>query len=125
MSASDITLKKWQDLSTELRNYYPTLYSFYCEARCYPKITELYPFLSVSRLCLSRCTQYPYFVDFIIASTTEGDIILRKTDGRGGWVESTEVGKHRPEHGAEVLNKLIPDSYGEAIEGTADEIRKS
>lgn len=123
MPASDIVLKKWQDLSSELKTDYPPLYWFAYEAKRYPKITGLYPFLSHSRLCLSRCIQYPYFVDYIVTPTSDGDIIISKTDGRGGWVDSKEIGRYRPGTASTELNALIPESYGNAIEGTADELR--
>ena len=112
---------------TEYRSHlaatHPNLFSFFQHAESYPKLTALFPFLSVGRLCFSRCTRYPYFVDFIVCATPDGQFSIQRTDGRGGWAESVEVVRANAETAARLLDDFIPSDYGQAVEGTADDIK--
>lgn len=114
---------RWEEYRDELSARYLALPPFFEQAARFAKIAVLFPFLSMGRLCFSSCTRYPFFVDFIVCATSSGEFRVERTDGRGGWVESREIGCCDAPTAVELLADSIPDNYGAAIEGTGDEIR--
>ena len=121
-SANLAVAGRWTEYRAKFSVEYPDLLLFLEEAANYPKITSLFPFLSMHRLCFSRCTRYPFFVNFIVCSKRDGKFSVEQTDGRGGWVDSTPVGLGDAKEAAKLLNELIPSDYGLAIEGTSDDL---
>jgi Family of unknown function (DUF6193) len=114
---------RWAEFRGPLAERYPYLAPFFHEAHSYPKLRALFPFLSIGRLCLSRCTRYPYFVDFMVCAAPDGQFSIQRTVGRGGWAESVEIAFGDAPTAARLLDGFIPADYGPAIEGTGDDIR--
>ena len=88
---------------------------------------QLYPFISVSRLCFSRCIDYPYYVDVLISplDPTLEKYALETTVGGGGWADTARL---REVSGAgeaiRFLKALLPSDYGPALIGNADQWRE-
>ena len=123
LSSIPAVTTRWTEYRDELAARYPALLPFFEQAARFPKIAVLFPFLSMGRLCFSRCTRYPFFVDFIVCVTSEGEFLVERTDGRGGWVEGREIGRGDAAVATRLLVDSIPADYGAAIEGTGDDIR--
>lgn len=112
--------ERWVGIRAELASRYPALIPFYNAASRHAKIMALFPFLSMGRLCFSRCTRFPYFVDFLVCATRDGYFSLEQSNGTGDWVYTSNHGEGDANAVAEYLDATIPDDYGAAIEGSAD-----
>lgn len=87
---------------------------------------ELFPFLSMGRLCFSRCTDFPYYVDIVISPTdpVEDIYAVETTLGEGGWADTKVIARVKKASAAvEMATSLLPKGYGPARSGNADEWR--
>ena len=88
------------------------------------RVALLYPFRAVQQLCLSRCSRFPFFVDFFAVYST-GEFSIQRTPGPGGWVEGHEVARGDAPTAARRLAELLPAAYGPAYDCTADDLRSA
>ena len=85
-------------------------------ARPRKELQQLFPFTSVGRLCLSRCTVYPYSGDCPRAvPMTEGEYEVFDASGK-------VVGRGDAERAVQLLIDHLPPNCGPAIKGTADDL---
>lgn len=125
----DVVAAQWDTLvdETASREALLSLHALTVKARANTALGQLYPFLSVGRLCFSRCTEFPFYVDVLITPSDSVDeyYLVEKTIGQGGWVDTTPVKRVQ---GAEAATRLaaslLPDGYGPARPGNADEWRE-
>lgn len=95
---------------------YPHLLDLVDAVGQFPQLEVLFPFLSVGRLCFSRCTEYPYYVDFLIAFS-EGRYVAEATLARGGWVYTRTIGSGSALEMLALVDSAIPPGYGAARTG--------
>jgi len=84
----------WEELlASDLSCYSGELRSLVEKASRIERLRRMYPFLSVGRLCFSRCTEYPYFVPVWIAPMGgENRLFSVQTPAnRRGWIDGAEV----------------------------------
>ena len=61
------------------------------QASAIPTLRSLFPFLSMGRLCLSQCTEYPFYVPLWFTPLGDGLFaVMRPADPRG-WVDGVEI----------------------------------
>jgi hypothetical protein len=87
----------------------------------FPDVGALYPFLSVGRLCLSRCTEFPYYVDFLIVFLGRR-YCAEATLDRGDWVQTRPLGNGSAREALAIVASHIPAGYGPARRGDASVI---
>jgi hypothetical protein len=87
----------------------------------FAQLEALFPFLSIGRLCFSRCTTFPYYVDFLIAFW-RGRYSAEATLERGGWVHTRVIGNGSALEALRIVASQIPPGYGPARMGNASVI---
>jgi hypothetical protein len=116
----EIVRARWRNLQSVVEQAHPRLRELVDTASGFPKLRSLFPFISVGRLCLSRCTSFPYYVDFLI-SEHGGTYLAEVTLKPGGWVHTKQVGAGSACVVADMIESLIPSDYGPARLGDADQ----
>ncbi|MGB0523902.1 MAG: DUF6193 family natural product biosynthesis protein, partial [Flammeovirgaceae bacterium] len=83
-------------------------------------VGKLFPFTSMMRLCLSRCTGYPYTNDtpIVIGMMIEGD----KYEYEVQHPEGTLIGRGNAREALNILKKHLPKDIKPAIKGTVDDL---
>jgi len=103
-----------------------SLHALTVKARAHTVLGQLYPFLSVGRLCFSRCIEFPFYVDVLITplDALEENYLVDKTVGQGGWADTMPVKRVRGAAAATLLAaSLLPVGYEPARPGNADQSR--
>lgn len=98
---------------------HPHLLELIGVASSLPKVRSLFPFVSIGRLCLSRCTSFPYHVDFLV-SMRDTKFHAEITLEPARWVHTKEVGEGSASVVGDMIESLIPSDYGGARLGDAD-----
>jgi hypothetical protein len=95
------------------------------EASANPRLSRLFPFLSVGRLCFSRCIEFPYYVDVLITpNRSTHNFQIETTCGRGGWASTKVIGlAENPRGAVQVAANVLPSDYDSARSGNADQWR--
>jgi len=109
---------KWESLEESARTHrdMATLLPLILTARRTKKVRRLFPFTSLSNLCLSRCTGYPYSGDCPYAAPT-GDSQYKVFDTLG-----KVIGRGDAESAVQLLVDHLPPNCGPATKGTADDL---
>jgi len=97
---------------------YPHLVELVDAVNEFRQLETLFPFVSVGRLCFSRCTEFPYYVDFLIAFW-RGQYSAEATLQRGGWVDTRRLGVGSAKEALAIVASHIPPDYGPARIGDA------
>ncbi|GKQ41781.1 DUF6193 family natural product biosynthesis protein [Streptomyces sp. A012304] len=88
------------------------------EALRFPKLAGLFPYLSHHDLLLSRTTGYPFTRDApCIRPLLSGGYVVM-------WPETMETiaTVESPRQAVEIVNAALPEQYGPAVPGTADDL---
>jgi hypothetical protein len=115
--------KKWEDLERRLASeqfpYQHTLLPLVLEAAKRPELRRLLPFTSLTYLCFSRTTGYPYTHDCPGAWPLNGGLFrVIASDGEKILGEGNTV------RAADLLAANLPQNCGAAIHGTAEDLNK-
>ena len=98
---------------------HPELRSFVELAAAHPIVGKLFPYTSLGRLCLSRCTGYPYTADCpIVLPESLGKYMVTDIGGRC-------LGKGTSTEALETLAAHLPHGIAPAIRGTARDLDSS
>ena len=129
VAAADAIAAQWDALveETAASEALPSLHALCVKARASAILGQLYPFLSVGRLCFSRCVEFPFYVDVLITpSDSVGEhYLVEKTIGQGGWADTAPAKRVRGTDAAtQLAASLLPDGYGPARLGNADQWRE-
>lgn len=123
----DAVVTQWDRLADQATaDNLPSLLVLVSKARAHAILGQLYPFLSVGRLCLSRCIDYPFYVDVLASIVHPADelYVVEKTIGEGGWVDTDPVGQASSANAAvDLLASVLPRNYGAARLGSAEKWR--
>ena len=92
-------------------------------ARSDPILGRLFPFVSISGLCFSRCTETPYYVDLLIQGTDTSDYVVVTTDGHGSWTKQWEIGTGDAQTAVRIARAFLPADYPPAIHGNRDDLQ--
>lgn len=77
-------------------------------------LSKLFPYTSMSTLCFSKCTGYPYTDDTpTVSPTSDGSYIVRRSD-------NTEIGIGNAEHALVLVKDNLPKDIEPARKGTSD-----
>src|SRR5262245_16623438 len=98
------------------------IYALLSVARSDSVLGRLYPFLSIGRLCFSRCVDYPFYVDVLISPVhpAEEEYVVELTVGPGGWVYTEPSQRIKDAKKAvQAAATLLPAGYGPARPGNA------
>jgi hypothetical protein len=106
--AGALVAQAWEGLAATPLGPYAAL------ARAHPAVGRLRPFLSVHRLCLSRCTGYPYSKVGPIVVASRGGFEVWDGDVFAGWGDATEALRL-------VAARLAADC-GPAVHGNSDDL---
>lgn len=79
---------------------------------------KLFPFTSLSRLCFSRCTGYPYTYDLPIVCPVWGKDNIFEVR----LLDSSLIGTGNAKEALEIIKNIIPTNMGPAVKGTADDL---
>ena len=123
MTPADVT-RQWAAVRGDLASELSPLLPFLDAAAREPRVSSLFPFRAMHQLCFSRCSGFPYFVDFF-AVHAAGAFSIRRTPGPGGWVEGREVAHGDAATAAQRLSELLPMGYGPAYDCTGDDLRSA
>jgi hypothetical protein len=118
-AAEEIVRARWNEMPALVERDYPHLLELIGVANSLPKVRTLFPFVSIGRLCLSRCTSFPYYVDFLVSmrgTNFRAEVTLEP----GGWVHTKQVGEGSASLVGDMIESLIPSDYGGARLGDAD-----
>jgi hypothetical protein len=115
----DVVRARWVTLKAEVAMHYPDLVQLIGVMTSFPKIASLFPVAGVGGLYLSRCTLFPYYVDFLVSSR-EPEYVAQVSLGGGGWVHTKQVGSGSASEVVRLIESLIPPDYGPAQVGDAD-----
>ena len=115
----EVLRARWARLRQSVAERFPFLIAVIDAAGSFPEVSSLCPFVSLDRICLSRCTEYPYDVDFLF-SFRDAVYFAEATLGHGGWVETKRIGAGSAKDVVALVASLIPPDYGPARRGTAD-----
>ncbi len=110
---------KWQTLELSIRSgeHFASLLPLVVAARKREELKLLFPFTSLTRLCFSRCTGFPFTGDCPHAvPTKEGEYQVNDASGR-------EVGTGDAESAVDMLIENLPQYCGRAKKGTADDMK--
>lgn len=81
-----------------------------------PELRQLFPFTSLTALCFSRTTGYPFTKDCpSVVSQGNGKYVVHASDSR------EVIGEGTVDEVMEILIKNLPQNCGEAVNGTADD----
>ena len=113
---------RWQDLERRLLvdppSHLSRLLPLVLEAAKRPALRRLLPFTSLSRLCFSRTTGYPYSYDCPLAWPLKGGLFcVASADGQ------TVLGEGDAAQAADLLAANLPQNCGSAIHGTAEDLK--
>ncbi len=88
------------------------------EASRRKRLRQLLPYTSLSRLCFSRTTGYPFTNDCPLAYPVEGNLfrVLVRAGGERASAEDVDVST-----AVDLLEAHLPDGCGPAVHGTADD----
>src|SRR6185369_3048239 len=119
VSIDEVLDAQWDQLTDEaaLDDVHLSLQSLIAAARSDAALAKLYPFVSMGRLCFSRCTDFPYYVDVLISPKDPVDekYLVEITIGRGGWVDTIAVHEvSRAKDAANSASSILPKGYGYA-----------
>ncbi|MCB9233232.1 MAG: hypothetical protein H6581_16365 [Bacteroidia bacterium] len=81
-------------------------------------IGKLFPYTSLTRLCLSRCTGYPYTYDLpsvIPIPNEKGKFEVRLAG-------ESVIGRGNAREALDFLKENLPENIGRAVKGTADDL---
>ncbi len=85
-------------------------------AKNHPKIGQLFPYTSLSRLCLSRCTGYPYMnVGPIVVSLSDNDYHVVSPTGE-------PIGRGNAADAISIIEANLPSDIQPAVKGTAEDL---
>lgn len=115
--------KRWEDLESHLASgqfpYLNKLLPLVLEAAKRPELRRLPPFTSLTHLCFSRTTGYPYTHDCPYAwPMNDGLFRVIASDGE------TILGDGDAVRAADLLAANLPQDCGPAIHGTAEDLKK-
>jgi hypothetical protein len=113
--------KRWEDLArglaSEQFSYLNALLPLVLEAAKRPELRRLLPFTSLTNLCFSRTTGYPYTHDCPSAwPLNGGGFRVTASDGE------TILGDGDAVRAADLLAANLPQNCGAAIYGTAEDL---
>lgn len=128
--------RAWQNLYERSRlDGYRDLAPLIDEAMQVPALRQLFPFTSLSALCLSRCTGYPFSGDCPSACATSRGVIqgLLTPEHRDllppmkAYTVADSTGRRLLGHGdaaeaVELMVRHLPPNCGPAVQGTADDL---
>ncbi|WP_306339418.1 DUF6193 family natural product biosynthesis protein [Streptomyces sp. AS13] len=113
--------KEWQSVLSESSGVIDPNLSRAAHAD--PKLRSLFPLISHGSLQFSRCTRYPWSRDV--------PSLFRRRDGRFSVIRLWETGESglrevgvadTASEAVALLSANLPDDWGPAIEGTADDL---
>jgi hypothetical protein len=107
---------KWERVEDTSRSYMQELLPLVVAARKRKELRQLFPFTSHVRLCLSRCTGYPFSGDCPYAVPTK-DGQHQVFDASGKLVGSGDA-----ESAVQLFIDHLPPNCGPATKGTADDL---
>jgi hypothetical protein len=84
------------------------------------KLRSMFPFLSVGRLCLSRCTDYPYFVPILIIPVVDGSFSVQVPVNRRGWVGGREIYRGSAEDAIRKADEALTGDDRRVLLGSAE-----
>src|SRR5262245_11631287 len=90
MMSPDDVRQQWATGRNDLAAESSPLLAFLDAAAGQSRVSTLFPFRAMHQLCFSRCSRFPFFVDFF-AVHSAGTFRVHRTPGPGGWVEGREV----------------------------------
>jgi hypothetical protein len=114
----ELLRKQWLWIQTRADDY-PHLPELVDAGAPFQQLLVLFPFLSVGRLCFSRCTEFPYYVDFLV-QFWERRYSAHATLERGGWVHTRSLGCGSAGECLAIVAAHIPPGYGPARVGNAN-----
>ncbi len=107
---------RWRYYLDNMNRLVPELEPLLQAAAATPELRQLFPFTSMNRLRLSRCTRYPYTMDcpFVIPEGDGRYIVVRRDGTRSAPLDTAEAVR-------EVVAGL-PPGCGPALDGTAQDL---
>ena len=113
------TQRAWDMYLQRAPTDFPELAVFVRLAYETPQLRQLFPFTSLSRLCFSRCTGYPYTEDCpVVGCTPEGKHTV-SIPGR-----SLPASGLTADEALELVLRSLPESVGPAVDGTAEDLSR-
>ena len=113
------TQRAWDTYLQRAPTDFPELVVFIRLAYETPQLRQLFPFTSLSRLCFSRCTGYPYTEDCpVVGCTPEGKHTV-SIPGR-----SLPASGLTADEALELVLRSLPESVGPAVDGTAEDMSR-
>jgi hypothetical protein len=111
------------------RSPHPELSALIHEAANSPELRQLFPFTSLTRLCFSRCTGYPYTRDCPVIVPAPGGryVVHHATEYYANWeaIESKPPDQKASVDAKEAVRLAVlalPDGVGPARRGTARDL---
>jgi hypothetical protein len=123
--ASKIVDKQWNHVLDELVSDGSPYVTICKEAKQDTKLGKLFPFVGIAGFCFSTVCEYPFFVDVLISHIDDDRFGVYVASGDGGWAETDLVGEGDSTTCVSMASDVLPDDYGGAILGGANEWRKA
>ena len=129
-SAESYITHQWKQLISSWENDHPKSFGIpelLRDAQKHPILGSLFPFTSLSRICFSRCTGYPFSSDcpFVI-QRKDGLYVVRRAEdlyaGFNNQEKSEPLGVGDVAQAIEILVSALPPNCGPAILGTRDDL---
>jgi hypothetical protein len=121
--AEIFVIKRWEDLERGLASgkfpYLNTLLPLVVEAAKRPELRRLLPFTSLTNLCFSRTTGYPYTRDCPCMAVLDSGLFRVIASDR-----KTILGEGNAVRAADLLVANLPQNCGAAIHGTAESLAR-
>ena len=91
-TAAQLCNDEWESLAERDSSTYPNdLSAIVVQAFTSPRLRALFPFLSMGRLCLSQCTEYPFYVPLWFHPIGNDVFAVMRPENPRGWVDGVEV----------------------------------
>lgn len=128
--AKNLVTEAWQQISKV-----PELAPLATVVGDFSRVSSLFPFTSLDRLCLSKCTEYPFWVDYLFiplnlasrfgltsdpAKLDSPAFIVGRTEN-GSWVDCEPLFCGSAFDSLSFLEETIPPNYGSARSGNAED----
>jgi hypothetical protein len=110
----------WEGLlARDLSTYPNDLAALVEKASCNAKLRSMFPFLSIGRLCFSRCTDYPFAVPVWIAPAGNCTFSVQ-LPAASNWVDGKEIYRGSAEDAVQKADEALADQDIRVLLGNAE-----
>ncbi len=122
-TATEICRDAWESmLSRDLSTYPNDLSAIVTQASASPRLRCLFPFLSMGRLCLSLCTEYPFYGPLWFTPIGNGEFAVMRPVNPRGWVDGVEIHRSSAKDAVHHAEQVLAEDKRLVQIGNADSL---